>query len=149
MLGRVGPLLVHAGLVVLMVGSAWGALAGQRLERYLAPGRDLELLNSRGDNQLSVALERFAIDRDSVGRPEQFRSQLKLLDSTGVLRKEIEISVNHPLRFRGMTVYQADWSLAAITVQLGRSPLLQFPACAAGTGRAGVGPGCAHPPGWH
>ena len=126
-LGRVGPLLVHAGLVVLMVGSAWGALAGQRLERYLAPGRDLELLNSRGDNQLSVALERFAIDRDSVGRPEQFRSQLKLLDSTGVLLKETEISVNHPLRFRGMTVYQADWSLAAITLQLGRSPLLQFP----------------------
>lgn len=35
--GRVGPLLVHAGLVVLMVGAAWGALAGQRLERFLAP----------------------------------------------------------------------------------------------------------------
>ncbi|MGA0022308.1 MAG: cytochrome c biogenesis protein ResB, partial [Vulcanococcus sp.] len=33
--GRVGPLLVHAGLVVLMVGAAWGALAGQRRERYL------------------------------------------------------------------------------------------------------------------
>ncbi|MCT0249440.1 cytochrome c biogenesis protein ResB, partial [Synechococcus sp. CS-205] len=31
-LGRVGPLLVHAGLVVLMVGASWGALAGQRLE---------------------------------------------------------------------------------------------------------------------
>jgi cytochrome c biogenesis protein len=41
--------------------------------------------------------------------------------------EETEISVNHPLRFRGMTVYQADWSLAAITIQLGRSPLLQFP----------------------
>ena len=26
-----------------------------------------------------------------------------------------------------MTVYQADWSLATITVQLGRSPLLQLP----------------------
>ena len=28
--GRVGPLLVHAGLVVLMLGASWGALAGQR-----------------------------------------------------------------------------------------------------------------------
>jgi cytochrome c biogenesis protein len=26
-----------------------------------------------------------------------------------------------------MTIYQADWALAAITVQLGRSPLLQLP----------------------
>jgi cytochrome c biogenesis protein len=37
------------------------------------------------------------------------------------------ISVNHPLRYRGMTVYQADWSLAAITVQIGKSPELQLP----------------------
>ena len=43
--GRFGPLLVHAGLVVLMVGAAWGSLAGQRLEQFLAPGRELELLD--------------------------------------------------------------------------------------------------------
>ncbi|MFN9906672.1 MAG: cytochrome C biogenesis protein CcsB, partial [bacterium] len=38
-----------------------------------------------------------------------------------------EISVNHPLRTRGITLYQADWALAAIDVQLGRSPVLQLP----------------------
>ena len=38
-----------------------------------------------------------------------------------------EISVNHPLRHRGMTLYQADWALAALNVQLGRSPVLQLP----------------------
>jgi cytochrome c biogenesis protein len=37
-----------------------------------------------------------------------------------------EISVNHPLRHRGITIYQADWSLAAITLQIGRSPQLQL-----------------------
>jgi len=77
--GRVGPLLVHAGLVVLMVGAAWGALAGQRLEQFLAPGRELELLDSRGRTQLTVALDAFAIERDPAGRPEQFRSQLRLI----------------------------------------------------------------------
>ena len=35
--------------------------------------------------------------------------------------------MNHPLRFRGVTFYQADWGLAAISVQLGRSPVLQLP----------------------
>lgn len=125
--GRVGPLLVHAGLVVLMVGAAWGALGGQRLERFLAPGHELELLDSRGGNQLTLTVDSFRIERDPAGRPEQFRSQLLLRDSAGDLVKQAEISVNHPLRFRGMTVYQADWSLAAITVQLGRSPLLQLP----------------------
>ena len=33
LLGKVGPLLVHAGMVVLMLGAAWGAVAGQRAEQ--------------------------------------------------------------------------------------------------------------------
>ncbi len=180
-LGRVGPLLVHAGLVVLMVGSAWGAVAGQRLERFLAPGRELELLDSRGHTQLTLALDDFQIQRDPAGRPEQFSSSLRLIPpprgrettsprdsavpapsrlgssaepaassapepgsqttaaekeqavgSTGTTAMAGEtlravISVNHPLRHRGMTLYQADWGLAAVNIQLGRSPVLQLP----------------------
>ncbi len=151
--GRVGPLLVHAGLVVLMVGAAWGALGGQRLEQFLAPGRELELMDSRGRTQLTVALDAFAIERDPAGRPEQFRSELRLIppgpdavpapaqpdqglpspssvpDGGEVVPRALraEISVNHPLRHRGMTLYQADWALAALNVQLGRSPVLQLP----------------------
>jgi cytochrome c biogenesis protein len=137
LVGRLGPLLVHAGLVILMVGAAWGALGGQRLERFLAPGRELELLDSRGRSQVTVLLERFAIQRDPAGRPEQFTSNLRLLpassdnanDAGNGAReaKQAEISVNHPLRYRGMTLYQADWALAAIDLQLGRSPVLQLP----------------------
>lgn len=175
--GRVGPLLVHAGMVVLMVGAAWGALGGQRLEQFLAPGRELELMDSRGRTQLTVALDAFAIERDPAGRPEQFRSQLRLIPPAAAAGVETgasspqaaaldaeaaagmpeptadqapqagsassaatsavggpdsrvlaaEISVNHPLRHRGITLYQADWSLAALNVQLGRSPVLQLP----------------------
>jgi cytochrome c biogenesis protein len=131
LLGRVGPLLVHAGLVVLMLGAAWGSLGGQRQEQFLAPGRSLELLDSRGHSQLTLALDAFAVQRDPAGRPEQFSSQLRILEGDGSegaeLLKTAEISVNHPLRFRGITLYQADWALAAINVQLGRSPVLQLP----------------------
>ena len=131
--GRVGPLLVHAGLVVLMVGAAWGSLAGQRLERFLSPGNVLELLDSRGQTQVTVSLEDFGIDRDPAGRPEQFHSRLRLQPggtqsgSTAGDAEQREISVNHPLRYHGMTVYQADWALAAVQVQLGRSPVLELP----------------------
>jgi cytochrome c biogenesis protein len=75
------------------------------------------------------------VQRDPAGRPEQFSSQLRLLAGDTddgpapgeALLRAGEISVNHPLRFRGMTLYQADWALAAITIQLGRSPLLELP----------------------
>jgi len=122
-IGRVGPLLVHTGLVLLMLGAVWGVLAGNRLERFLAPGRSLDLLNRQGETQLSIELKSFAVERDPAGRTEQFRSVLALSD----LDEPQEISVNHPMRHRGITVYQADWSLAAITVQIGRSPELQLP----------------------
>ena len=130
LLGKVGPLLVHAGMVVLMLGAAWGAVAGQRAEQYLAPGRSLELMDSRGSSKLTLALDNFSIQRDPSGRPEQFTSQLRILEgdgSGGSLLKQAQISVNHPLRFQGVTLYQADWALAAISLQLGRSPLLQLP----------------------
>jgi cytochrome c biogenesis protein len=130
LLGRVGPLLVHAGMVVLMLGAAWGALGGQRAEQYLAPGRSLELMDSRGSSQLTLALDHFSIQRDPAGRPEQFTSKLRILEgdgSGGSLLKQAEISVNHPLRFQGVTLYQADWALATISLQLGKSPLLELP----------------------
>jgi cytochrome c biogenesis protein len=130
-LGRVGPLLVHAGLVVLMLGAAWGVLGGRRAEQFLAPGRSLELMDSRGHSELTLALDSFVVERDPAGRPEQFRSSLRILNGDGSgnnnLLQQSEISVNHPLRFRGVTLYQADWGLAAISVQLGRSPVLQLP----------------------
>ena len=68
-------------------------------------------------------LEDFQIDRDPAGRTEQFRSRLALSD----LETAQEISVNHPLRHRGITIYQADWSLGGDHVQIGRSPELQLP----------------------
>ena len=49
---------------------------------------------------------------------------------TSLLEEEVftkEISVNNPYRYKGMTVYQADWSLAAITITINNSPKLQLP----------------------
>ena len=125
--GRVGPLLVHAGLVLLMLGAAWGALAGQRLERFLPTGQELELIDRRGHSQLTLALDDFAIQRDPAGRPEQFTSRLRLLSPGGGTSTAAEVSVNHPLRHRGLTVYQADWALAALRLRLGSSPVLEVP----------------------
>ena len=71
-IGKVGPLLVHTGLVLLLIGAAWGALSGNRLERFLAPGRALDLLDPSGNNRLSLTLERFAIERDPAGRTVVF-----------------------------------------------------------------------------
>ncbi|WP_320663823.1 cytochrome c biogenesis protein ResB [Prochlorococcus sp. MIT 1223] len=126
-IGRVGPLLVHLGLILLMIGSIFGVLNGQKVERFLAPDRSLDLITSNGDNQLSVKLKEFQIDRDPVGRPSQFHSKIEIKDIINQAIFLKEVSVNHPIRFKGITIYQADWSLAAITIQIENSPKIQLP----------------------
>ncbi len=126
-IGRAGPLLVHIGLIFLMIGATWGSLGGQKIERFLAPGRSIDLMSLEGEKQLTLTLKNFKIDRDAAGRTEQFRSKIELSKPNQIQKDIQEISVNHPLRFEGLTVYQADWSLAAITLQIGESPKLQLP----------------------
>ena len=126
-IGRIGPPIIHLGLVLLLFGSAWGSLQGQRIERFLVPGRSFELLNKEGQTQLTLRLNNFQIERDPAGRTEQFRSNIEIIEPGQNQGLTKEASVNHPIRFKGMTVYQADWSLVAITIQIGQSPELQLP----------------------
>ncbi len=126
-IGRIGPPLVHIGLILLMIGSALGSLGGQRVEKFLAPGRSFNLVDKEGTNQLEVKLNTFKIERDPAGRTEQFKSEIQLIDPKKDNSDIQAISVNHPLRYKGITIYQADWSLAGITLQLSNSPKIQFP----------------------
>jgi cytochrome c biogenesis protein len=63
----------------------------------------------------------FVIDTRPDGSVAQFYSDLTLRDPTGqqLLRKRI--SVNDPFRYGGVTMYQTDWSLAALTLRLGNT----------------------------
>ncbi len=126
-IGRVGPPLVHLGLILLMFGATFGALKGERLEKFLAPDRSLSLLSPDGINKINLKLNQFEIDRGPNGEAEQFRSNLIISNNINEKIYKKEISVNHPLRFQGITIYQADWSLAAITIQIDNSPKLQLP----------------------
>ena len=125
-IGRVGPPLVHLGLIMLMIGSVIGVLNGQKVERFLIPGQSVDVVDPKGNNQLTLKLNEFSIKRDPLGRPEQFNSTIEInqINENKILK---EISVNHPLRFRGLTIYQADWALSAIKLRLNQSPILQLP----------------------
>ncbi len=124
--GRIGPILIHLGMIILMVGATYGSLNGQTIEKFLAPGRSIDLLNRNKEKGLTIELKKFQIERDSKGRAQQYRSLINVIDPNG--NNEIkEISVNYPLRYKGLTVYQADWALAAITIKINNSPKLQIP----------------------
>ncbi len=125
-IGRVGPILIHFGMIILMIGATYGSLNGQTLEKFLAPGRSIELSDKNERGKLTIELKNFQIDRDPKGRAEQYRSLINI-EEPSATTKEKEISVNHPFRDKGITIYQADWALAAVTIQIDNSPKLQIP----------------------
>tara|TARA_Y100001968_G_C19383380_1_gene731505 strand:- start:249 stop:1544 length:1296 start_codon:yes stop_codon:yes gene_type:complete len=126
-IGRIGPPLIHLGIVIFMLGASWGAINGIQVETFLAPNRSFDLLSTNGIKQLTLTLKSFEIMRDPLGRIEQFKSNIEIKDPRVTKSQLKEISVNHPLRYKGLTVYQADWSLASINLKIGEGPILQLP----------------------
>ena len=125
-IGRLGPILIHLGMILLMIGATYGSLNGKTIEKFLAPGRSIDLLNNNEEKGLTIELQKFQIERDPQGRAEQYKSIVNVIEPNGNNQSK-EISVNYPLRYKGITLYQADWSLAAITIQIDNSPKLQIP----------------------
>jgi cytochrome c biogenesis protein len=125
-IGRLGPILIHLGMILLMIGATYGSLNGKTIEKFLAPGRSIDLLNNNEEKGLTIELQKFQIERDPQGRAEQYKSIVNVIEPNGNNQSK-EISVNYPLRYKGITLYQADWSLAAITIEIDNSPKLQIP----------------------
>jgi len=125
-IGRLGPILIHLGMILLMIGATYGSLNGKTIEKFLAPGRSIDLLDKNDAKGLTIELQKFQIERDPKGRAEQYKSEVNIIESNGNIETK-EISVNYPLRYKGLTLYQAEWALAAVTIQLDNSPKLQIP----------------------
>ncbi len=125
-IGRLGPILIHLGMILLMIGATYGSLNGKTIEKFLAPGRSIDLLNNNEEKGLTIELQKFQILRDPQGRAEQYKSTVNIVEPNGNNQSK-EISVNYPLRYKGLTLYQADWSLAGITIEIENSPKLQIP----------------------
>ncbi|KAL5562588.1 hypothetical protein UlMin_032335 [Ulmus minor] len=124
--GRFAPIGVHLAMLLIMAGgtlSATGSFKGsvtvpQGLNfvvgDVLAPFGFLSTPTEAFNTEVHV--NKFYMDYYNSGEVSQFHTDLSLYDLDGkeVLRKTI--SVNDPLRFGGITIYQTDWSLSALQI---------------------------------
>jgi cytochrome c biogenesis protein len=134
--GRIGPIVVHASMLIILAGAIWGALSGFLAQEMVASGNTFQVKNIIDGGPLaapqipkdwSVRVNRFWIDYTPKGGIDQFYSDLSVLDNQGQEVDRETIYVNKPLRYRGVTFYQTDWGIAAIQVRLNKSPIFQIP----------------------
>jgi cytochrome c biogenesis protein len=134
--GRIGPIIVHIGMLVLLLGAMTGSLTGFFAQEIVPSGQTFQIHNifdagplsgTQVPKDWSVRVNRFWIDYDPEGRIDQFYSDLSVLNQQGEEVDRKTIHVNQPLRYRGVTLYQADWAIAAAHIQLNNSPVLELP----------------------
>jgi len=118
LIGKIGPLVVHIGLIVLLIGSAYGSFTSQSKEQYLLPGESLDLINESTNSKANVKLVNFSIERESDGIPKQFISKLDFSSEDLKLNEIKTAKVNHPIRFKGLTIYQADWAISNVVLEI-------------------------------
>lgn len=118
LIGKLGPIIVHIGLIILLVGSAYGNLTNKTNEQFLKYNEKLDLIDDSTNQKFTIKLEDFIIERETDGKPKQFTSYLKLIsnESDEVIYKDAK--VNHPIRYKGLTIYQADWSISNIILNI-------------------------------
>ncbi len=118
LIGKLGPIIVHIGLIILLIGSAYGSFTSQSKEQYLIPGESLDLINESTRSKATIKLNSFLIDRESDGLPRQFISRLEFFSQDQKLNELKIAKVNHPIRFKGLTIYQADWAVSNIVLEI-------------------------------
>lgn len=135
-IGKIGPIIVHASMLIILAGAIVGQMTGFVAQEMIPSGETFEIDNIINAGPLaapeitqdwSVRVNRFWIDYTTEGAIDQFYSDLSVLDSEGEEVEHKTIYVNEPLRYRGVTLYQADWGIAAVKIRVNNSPILQLP----------------------
>lgn len=136
LIGKIGPIVVHASMLIILAGAIMGAMTGFVAQEMIPSGETFQInnflevgawANPQITKDWSVKVNRFWIDYTPNGAIDQFYSDLSVLNNEGEEIDRQTIHVNQPLRYRGVTLYQADWGIASLRVQLNNSPIFQLP----------------------
>ena len=136
LIGRIGPIVVHASMLLVLIGAIWGSLTGFMAQEMVPSGETFQVKNITESGiwskpqiptDWSVRVNRFWIDYTPGGNIDQFYSDLSVLDKSGGEVDRQTIFVNKPLRYKGVTFYQANWDIASVRFTLNKSPVLQLP----------------------
>ncbi|BCL35236.1 cytochrome c biogenesis protein [Nostoc sp. MS1] len=134
--GRIGPIIVHIGIVTILLGGIWGAMTGFVAQEMVPSGDTFQVKNiidagplapAQFPRDWSVRVNRFWIDYTPKGGIDQFYSDMSVLNNEGKEVDHKKIFVNQPLRYHGVTFYQTDWGISAVRVRVNNSPIFQLP----------------------
>ena len=134
LIGRIGPVFVHLSIICILVGSVLGAIRGFTAQEFVPKSEIFHTQNIvKAGNfaiipQQTFRVNDFWVNYNNRGLIKQFQSDISVLTGKGDEITRKTISVNNPLIFQGLTLYQTDWGITGIRVGLSNSnSIIQLP----------------------
>jgi len=125
-LGRIAPIFVHFSIIITFIGFSISAFGGYTVQEMI-PNSEIfhikNIINSGLSSNLNknflIKADDFFIHYNFDNSIQQFFSKLSIIDNKNRIIKKQLISVNSPLRYNGLTIYQTDWQMNALRVEIG------------------------------
>ena len=133
LVGRISPILVHISLIIILMGSTLGAFKNFKAQEVLPKGEVFHIQNPLKIGRLTplpnltTRVNDFWVEYKN-NKINQFYSNLSILDNYGNELKNQTISVNNPIRFKDIDIYQSDWNLIGIRIKdIEKNKIYEYP----------------------
>lgn len=131
-LGRFAPIVVHISMLLILFGSFFTSLGNFESQELITKGEIFQIRNLLNSNALTlipdfpIRINDFWIEYGKTININQFYTDLSILNENGseVIRKTI--SVNFPLHFNQIALYQNKWEGIGLRFQIDEK-LYQLP----------------------
>ncbi|WP_299978073.1 cytochrome c biogenesis protein ResB [Desulfobacula sp.] len=113
---RIGVYVIHSSIILLIIGALIGAVFGFKATLQLDEGEtsDVAFIYKKRipvNIGFSIKCNDFDVKFYDTGAPEEFRSNLTIIEN-GKESFTKDIRVNHPLRYKGINIFQSSYGTA-------------------------------------
>jgi cytochrome c biogenesis protein len=133
LIGRIAPLIVHFSMILVLVGSIIGSLAGFKAQEIIPKTETFHIQNILSNGKLtliphtSARVNDFWITYNKQMTINQFYSDISFLNDSGIEIDQKTIFVNSPAKYNGINYYQTDWNLIGLRIKSQYLPISQYP----------------------
>nr|YP_009296891.1 c-type cytochrome biogenensis protein [Bangiopsis subsimplex]AOM66234.1 c-type cytochrome biogenensis protein [Bangiopsis subsimplex]ARO90404.1 cytochrome c biogenesis protein ccs1 [Bangiopsis subsimplex] len=132
--GKIAPLFIHLSLLFILAGISFSSLTAYISQEMIVKGEIFHVQNISNISPFSYFPQNFVgrvnnfwITYDKQGNIKQFFSSISILDNNYSEKSRKIISVNHPLKFSNITIYQTDWNIIGLQLLIDNQYKIQIP----------------------
>lgn len=133
LIGRIGPIIVHFSMILILIGTIVGSLFGFKAQEIVPRTENFHIQNILSNGRLTIIpncsarVNDFWITYTKNKTISQFYSDISLLNEQGNEIKRKTLSVNSPFINQGVYYYQTDWNLISLRFQNSKNQTIEYP----------------------